>query len=97
MQLRNVNAEEIKKGKSIMGMFKNYSLVSIPILPANACRITAKSLLLNQPFNFSYQTYVFNNTEDLSKYCSIRNDGCFNTLNRMILCYVMHECIQQKL
>ena len=54
MQLRNVNAEEIKKGKSIMGMFKNYSLVSIPILPANACRITAKSLLLNQPFNFSY-------------------------------------------
>ena len=49
-ELANENEEGINKGDSIMD-----------ILPANACRINAESLLPNQPLNFSYPTRVFNN------------------------------------
>ena len=60
-ELANEDEEGINKGESIMDMLNNYSLISKPILPANACKINAKSLLPNQPVNFSYPTRVFNN------------------------------------
>ena len=60
-ELTTADEEGTNKGESIMDMLNNYSLISKPILPANACRINTKSLLPNQPLNFSYPTQVFNN------------------------------------
>ena len=60
-ELANEDEERINEGESILDMLNDYSLISKPILPANAYRINAKSLLPNQPLNFSYPTRVFNN------------------------------------
>ena len=60
-KLADENKEGIKKDESIMDMLKDYSLVSKPILSANARRINPKSLLPNEPLKFLYPTCVFNN------------------------------------
>ena len=46
-ELANEDEEGINKGESTMDMFNDYSLISKPILPANACRINPKSLVPN--------------------------------------------------
>lgn len=60
-ELANENEKGINNGESIMDMLNDCWLVSKPIPPANVCKINAKSLLSNQPPNFSCTMCVFNN------------------------------------
>ena len=64
-ELANEDEEGINKGKSILDMLNDYSLISKPMLPANACKKDTKSLLPNQPLHFSYPTRVFNNSKKI--------------------------------
>ena len=93
-ELANEDEEGINKCESILDMLNDYSLISKPILPANACRINAKSLLPDQPLNFSYPTRYLTIEKDLLKHRSIRNSGSFTSLRRMILRYVTYVCMQ---
>ena len=89
-ELDTEDEEGINKGESIMDMLNDYSLISKPILPANACRINAKSLLPNQPLNFSYPTRIFNNRKRSFKASWYKKWWWFyyTKENDTVLCYV---------
>ena len=81
-------------------MLNDYSLISKPVLPANACRINAKSILPNQPLNFSYPTRVFNNRKRSFKASRYKKWRWLHYIeeNDTVLCYVcMHANYYQML
>ena len=92
-ELATEDEEGINKGKSIMDMLNDYSLISKLVLPANACRINAKSLLPNQSLNFSFPTPVFNNRKKSFKASWYKKWWWLHYIeeNDTVLCYVcMH-------
>ena len=94
-ELANEDEEGINKGESILDTLNDYSLISKPILLANACRVSAKSLLPNQPLNFSYSTRVFNNRKRSFKASWYKKWWWLHYIeeNDPVLCYVcMYAC-----